>query len=123
MLNQEGKMVNHWREGKSVPDITRPETQMWVYFLARKYIDTGIEAIHFGQVELIGIEDYKTNFPSWWSVLDRISSDERRVGKECVSTCRSRWSPYHSKKKVINYKAKINQRLTNRSHKMQKRKT
>src|SRR3546814_15752616 len=24
-------------------------------------------------------------------------SEERRVGKECVSTCRSRWSPYHSK--------------------------
>src|SRR3546814_12337775 len=29
----------------------------------------------------------------------RIRSEERRVGKECVSTCRSRWSPYHSKKK------------------------
>src|SRR3546814_12587139 len=28
-------------------------------------------------------------------------SEERRVGKECVSTCRSRWSPYHSKKKLI----------------------
>src|SRR3546814_17024629 len=26
-------------------------------------------------------------------------SEERRVGKECVSTCRSRWEPYHSKKK------------------------
>src|SRR3546814_4500648 len=25
--------------------------------------------------------------------IDR--SEERRVGKECVSTCRSRWSPYH----------------------------
>src|SRR3546814_20447844 len=25
-------------------------------------------------------------------------SDERRVGQECVSTCRSRWSPYLSKK-------------------------
>src|SRR3546814_20348843 len=25
-------------------------------------------------------------------------SDERRVGKECVSTCRSRWVPYHEKK-------------------------
>src|SRR3546814_13927561 len=25
-------------------------------------------------------------------------SEERRVGKECVSTCRSRWSPYHEKK-------------------------
>src|SRR3546814_12750931 len=29
-------------------------------------------------------------------------SEERRVGKECVSTCRSRWSPYHSKKKKQN---------------------
>src|SRR3546814_3793773 len=33
-------------------------------------------------------------------VADRFSnrkarSEERRVGKECVSTCRSRWSPYH----------------------------
>src|SRR3546814_5097047 len=25
-------------------------------------------------------------------------SEERRVGKECVSTCRSRWLPYHNKK-------------------------
>src|SRR3546814_3277697 len=29
-------------------------------------------------------------------VRDRtVRSEERRVGKECVSTCRSRWSPYH----------------------------
>src|SRR3546814_13362863 len=27
-------------------------------------------------------------------------SEERRVGKECVSTCRSRWSPYHENKKI-----------------------
>src|SRR3546814_13625652 len=27
-------------------------------------------------------------------------SEERRVGKECVSTCRSRWSPEHYKKKI-----------------------
>src|SRR3546814_11810471 len=32
-------------------------------------------------------------------------SEERRVGKECVSTCRSRWSPVPSKKKKINYPA------------------
>src|SRR3546814_12427070 len=31
-------------------------------------------------------------------------SDERRVGKECVSTCRSRWSPYHEKKKNNKHK-------------------
>src|SRR3546814_20292325 len=28
-------------------------------------------------------------------LLQRKRSEERRVGKECVSTCRSRWSPYH----------------------------
>src|SRR3546814_19202897 len=36
--------------------------------------------------QLVGLED---------------RSEERRVGKECVSTCRSRWSPYHKKKKII----------------------
>src|SRR3546814_21095102 len=29
-----------------------------------------------------------------------LRSEERRGGKECVSTCRSRWSPYHEKKKT-----------------------
>ena len=28
-------------------------------------------------------------------VIELVRSEERRVGKECVSTCRSRWSPYH----------------------------
>src|SRR3546814_3311997 len=27
-------------------------------------------------------------------ILADLRSEERRVGKECVSTCRSRWSPY-----------------------------
>src|SRR3546814_13632726 len=31
--------------------------------------------------------------PCFMAVMER--SEERRVGKECVSTCRSRWSPYH----------------------------
>src|SRR3546814_16290326 len=29
------------------------------------------------------------------SEMEKIRSEERRVGKEWVSTCRSRWSPYH----------------------------
>src|SRR3546814_2044685 len=29
------------------------------------------------------------------SLIPDWRSEERRVGKECVSTCRSRWSPYH----------------------------
>src|SRR3546814_18910467 len=34
----------------------------------------------------------------WSGILMAVTaarSEERRVGKECVSTCRSRWSPYH----------------------------
>src|SRR3546814_12979667 len=27
--------------------------------------------------------------------IESLRSEERRVGKECVSTCKSRWSPYH----------------------------
>src|SRR3546814_6195903 len=30
-----------------------------------------------------------------WTGKKPVRSEERRVGKECVSTCRSRWSPYH----------------------------
>src|SRR3546814_19115803 len=41
--------------------------------------------------------------PSWKTevtgqftyTMTAVRSEERRVGKECVSTCRSRWSPYH----------------------------
>src|SRR3546814_4693490 len=33
--------------------------------------------------------------PVYLLPLRQHRSEERRVGKECVSTCRSRWSPYH----------------------------
>src|SRR3546814_14566858 len=44
--------------------------------------------------ELTGVQTtLQTNVPQYHIELDR--SEERRVGKECVNTCRSRWSPYH----------------------------
>src|SRR3546814_9234417 len=43
-----------------------------------------------GEHDARGIEILEKN---WKIATDR--SEERRVGKECVSTCRSRWSPYH----------------------------
>src|SRR5690606_12570795 len=55
MLNLEGKLKAHWKAGASVPDVTRRETTMGIYFLARKYIDIGVEAIHFGQIHLMGL--------------------------------------------------------------------
>src|SRR3546814_13343795 len=33
-----------------------------------------------------------------------VRSEERRVGKECVSTCRSRWWPLHYKKQIKQYR-------------------
>src|SRR3546814_18952088 len=37
-----------------------------------------------------------------------VRSEERRVGKECVSTCRSRGSPYHSKKRASRTRTRTN---------------
>src|SRR3546814_4246018 len=57
---------------------------------------------HFSQVAAQDdwdfiVEDFREQvlalYPSTWTANGR--SEERRVGKECVSTCRSRWSPYH----------------------------
>jgi pimeloyl-ACP methyl ester carboxylesterase len=57
MLYPDGKRKGQWGSGGSVPDVSQPETQMWFYFLAASYIDIGIEAIHFGQVELMNAND------------------------------------------------------------------
>src|SRR3546814_5774589 len=41
-------------------------------------------------------EQFSVRLPPEMKVgLEVYRSEERRVGKECVSTCRSRWSPYH----------------------------
>src|SRR3546814_17153344 len=41
-------------------------------------------------------------------------SEERRVGKECVSTCRSRWSPYHYKNKKNTKTNRVHNKHTNK---------
>src|SRR3546814_17512324 len=44
-------------------------------------------------VHIVELLDWATGGPK-----PAARSEERRVGKECVSTCRSRWSPYQSNK-------------------------
>ena len=56
-----------WGPNASVPDVSRPETKLWFYFLARSYIDLGFEAIHWGQMELMNKND-RSN-ASWEQVL------------------------------------------------------
>src|SRR3546814_8937029 len=45
--------------------------------------------------EIVVVNDGSTDYTA--EILKELQgrSEERRVGKECVSTCRSRWSPYH----------------------------
>jgi pimeloyl-ACP methyl ester carboxylesterase len=57
MLYPDGKRKDHWRAGQSIPDVSRPETKLWFYFLAASYIEVGVEAIHFGQTELMNGND------------------------------------------------------------------
>src|SRR3546814_19935781 len=47
--------------------------------------------------------------PSTLRVIRAWRSEERRVGKECVSTCRARWSPHHYNKKQRNTQRTIGQ--------------
>jgi hypothetical protein len=46
-----------WGRNGSVPDVSRIETRLWFYYQAASYIDAGMEAIHFGQVELMARND------------------------------------------------------------------
>jgi hypothetical protein len=69
MLYPSGRGSNQWGSAASVPDVSRPETQIWFYFLARSYIDVGCEAIHYGQVELMNGND--PHLDHWSDVLER----------------------------------------------------
>ncbi|MEO6150365.1 MAG: RICIN domain-containing protein [Mucilaginibacter sp.] len=72
MLYSSGSRVNQWGTGQSVPDITKLETRMWFYWLAKQYIDAGIEALHFGQVELMAEEDKKNDYAGWKDILGKV---------------------------------------------------
>ena len=70
MLNANGKFVDHWRKGSSVPDITTKEAQYWFMFLAGTYMNIGCEALHLGQIALIGMADPKLE--AWAAFLVKV---------------------------------------------------
>src|SRR3546814_16352169 len=61
------------------------------------YLDLYFSAL-FGVVAVLAIATFGRFYCVTWlgeRVVDDIRSEESRVGEECVSTCRSRWSPSH----------------------------
>src|SRR3546814_12537395 len=106
-VDRHGRDVNNAPAGKGGPDIMTvlPDTMI------------AIDPEERGGPEVLVPVERSTPRPGADEVLIRVAaagvnrpdvlqrrSEERRVGKECVSTCRSRWSPCHVKKKTTSTK-------------------
>jgi hypothetical protein len=85
MLYNGAKYKNHWGQGASVPDITKRETQMYFYYRARRYIDSGFEAIRFGQVHLVGQND--AGYRHWGNLLSRVRKYAARKARRHLVLC------------------------------------
>jgi len=84
MLYPDGRFVDHWGRG-SVPDMNQIETRMWFYFLSTRYIDVGIEAIHFGQVGLMDKDD--PGHAGWLDMLGRVRAYAHKHARRHLLIC------------------------------------
>jgi hypothetical protein len=64
------KYRNQFGKGFSVPDMTRVETRMFFYYMACQHIDAGYEALHLGQVHLMGKHDKR--WVHWTELLNKV---------------------------------------------------
>jgi hypothetical protein len=87
MLYPSGRLKDHWRPGQSVPDVRRPETKLWFYFLGASFIEAGCEAIHLGQTELMNGNDRSLEHYS--EVLGLIRSHAARHARRHLVLCDS----------------------------------
>src|SRR3546814_12128385 len=55
--------------------------------------DLGADSLDMVELVMAFEESFNIEIPD--NDAEKVRSEERRVGKECASTCRSRWSPYH----------------------------
>ena len=85
MIYPYGHRVNHWYENASVPDMSRTETKMWFLYVAKRWIDMGLEAIHFGQVEIMDDRDKK--HIHWRDMMARIRSYANRHARRNIVLC------------------------------------
>src|SRR3546814_18009674 len=74
-------------EGKSKFFINNQEALAYI----KECLAQGITNIDIGLMQL----NWKYHNQEFPQIEAMLRSEERRVGKECVSTYRSRWSPYH----------------------------
>src|SRR3546814_8527137 len=112
LLNEERAIVS------DIPGTTRDiiEDELVIGGIRFRFIDTASLRETTDKIEAIGVEraygkikqsaivmylldQLEVSPAELGGILDELSSDERRVGQECVRTCSCRWSPVTSKKK------------------------
>lgn len=77
---------NHqWGKDASVPDISRPETKLWFFYLAASYLDVGCEALHFGQAELMNRHDPKSEH--WSELLEVVRRYAKKKARRHFVLC------------------------------------
>ncbi len=81
----EGPRRDQWGKGSSVPDVSRPETKLWFYFLARSFIDIGFEGIHFGQAEIMNGND--KDLAHWEEVLTLVRDYAAKHARRHMVLC------------------------------------
>src|SRR3546814_13635818 len=107
--------ISDWSSDVCSSDLADPAGFQWligddransVFAWLRKG-STGHPLLVVGNFTPVVREHYRVGVPEdrrWLEIFnsDAERSEERRGGKECVSTCRSRWAPDHSKKQADN---------------------
>src|SRR3546814_14553654 len=90
------KQLLHLGGNRSEP-VTKPGGEFFQLLFIRNAGKRCVQVITFSNAAHVFVRDVHFLI----CINPGKSSDESRVGKECVSPCRSRWSPYHSKKNTI----------------------
>src|SRR3546814_15501844 len=103
ILDISGRPHCVWKSGFSQPRLGEMDTELfphWFHSFAQTAgITLHIETLYGENNHHIAESMFKALARALRAAVEIDRSEERRVGKECVSTCRSRWSPYHEKKK------------------------
>src|SRR3546814_21080603 len=92
-----------------VPHAAARQNHCGVAGIGDMYRQTGGDQMRLARLQYQRCIDAGTQFEAGaaaGSVGGQLRSEERRVGQECVSTCRSRWSPYHYKHKTTSTRKK-----------------
>ena len=85
MVYPDGLFRDKWGRGRSVPDMSRPETRMWFVYVARRYVELGVEAIHFGQVRLMDRRD--PHHAHWRDMMARVRACAARRARRHLLLC------------------------------------